>query len=221
MKKYISLLLAALMLLSCGCAAAEEEEAYVPTGNALLMEGQDPEDIMPTEEPVQSLTLAYDPTRSMNPLIGYDLDNRTLFSLMYQSLFATDSKGTSWPILCSGYDVTPDNQIWTFYVDPAATFSDGSYLSADDVYASYQAAQKSDYKAGDNGGVYTLLRAYAGGQSQCNGQGQCNDGYNDTGDDVADQIIFAVAFQCVENNGSDFVVHFNISPKTFLYLYSK
>ena len=136
MKKYISLLLACVMLLSCGCAAKGEEEAYVPTGNALLMEGQDPEDIMPTEEPVQSLTLAYDPTRSMNPLIGYDLDNRTLFSLMYQSLFATDSKGTSWPILCSGYDVTPDNQIWTFYVDPAATFSDGSYLSADDVYAS-------------------------------------------------------------------------------------
>ena len=148
MKKYISLLLACVMLLSCGCAAKGEEEAYVPTGNALLMEGQDPEDIMPTEEPVQSLTLAYDPTRSMNPLIGYDLDNRTLFSLMYQSLFATDSKGTSWPILCSGYDVTPDNQIWTFYVDPAATFSDGSYLSADDVYASYQAAQKSDYYKG-------------------------------------------------------------------------
>ena len=72
MKKYISLLLACVMLLSCGCAAKGEEEAYVPTGNALLMEGQDPEDIMPTEEPVQSLTLAYDPTRSMNPLIGYE-----------------------------------------------------------------------------------------------------------------------------------------------------
>ena len=147
MKKYISLLLACIMLLSCGCAAADEE-AYVPTGDAILLEGQDPEDIMPQETPVQDLTLAYDPTRSMNPLIGYSQNNRVLFSLMYQGLFATDGKGVSWPILCSGYDVTPDNQIWTFYIDPNATFSDGSFVSVDDVYASYQAAQKSDYYKG-------------------------------------------------------------------------
>ena len=70
MKKWISLLLAALMVFSCGCAA-KEEEPYVPTGDAILMEGQEPEDIMPPEEDTQELTLAYDPTRSMNPLIGY------------------------------------------------------------------------------------------------------------------------------------------------------
>jgi len=149
MKKKIAVLLILSVLLSavCGCGS-KSEEPYVPTGDAILMEGQDPEDILPPEEDLQELTLAYNPGKSMNPLIGYSQNNRVLFSLMYQSLFATDSKGVSYPILCSSYQVTPDNQTWTFYIEPEATFSDGSRLTIEDVYASYEAARNSDYYKG-------------------------------------------------------------------------
>ena len=81
------------------------------------------------------------------------------------------------------------------------------------------AAQQGNDKACHDGGVYTLLGADAGGQSQCDGEGQGDDGYDDTGDEVADKVVFAVALQGVEDNRSDFVVHFFFSPKAFLYKY--
>ena len=150
MKRYLALTLALCLLLTMlpGCGKSDEKEAYVPTGDALLMEGQDPEDLMAEEEEPQNLTLAYNPGRSMNPLIGYSYNNRVLFSLMYQGLFAFDNSGSTYPILCSGYQVSSDNRTWTFYVEPRATFSDGSTLTLEDVYASYQAAKESDYYKG-------------------------------------------------------------------------
>ena len=52
MKKTISLCLCLAMLLSmlAGCANKTDNSAYVPTGDAILLEGQDPEDILPEEE---------------------------------------------------------------------------------------------------------------------------------------------------------------------------
>ena len=150
MKRYLALILALCLALTLlpGCGKSGEDEVYVPTGDALLMEGQDPEDLITEEAEPQNLTLAYNPGRSMNPLIGYSYNNRVLFSLMYQGLFAYDNSGNTYPILCSGYQVSPDNRTWTFYVEPRATFSDGSTLTIEDVYASYQAAKESDYYKG-------------------------------------------------------------------------
>lgn len=68
MKKGISVLLALILCLGCftGCVGSIDNSAYVPTGDALLMEGEDPaeETIAPDS---QDLTLAYYPDRSMNP----------------------------------------------------------------------------------------------------------------------------------------------------------
>ena len=46
MKKFIALMLCFCLLCACfsGCGS-KEKEPYVPTGDALLMEGQDPEDL--------------------------------------------------------------------------------------------------------------------------------------------------------------------------------
>ena len=87
MKKGISALLALVLCLGCftGCARSIDNSAYVPTGNAILMEGEEPEEetIAPDS---QDLTLAYYPDRSMNPLYGSDYTNRVVMSLMYQGL---------------------------------------------------------------------------------------------------------------------------------------
>ena len=92
MKKLTALLLLFCLLLSCfsGCAS-KEEEPYVPTGDAILLEGQDPEDLI-VEEESPPVTLTYNPDMSMNPLIGYSQSNRVLFSLMYQPLFTVNSR---------------------------------------------------------------------------------------------------------------------------------
>ena len=90
-----------------------------------------------TEE--ETLVLAYYPNRSMNPLIAMNFSNRVLFSLMYQGLFAYNSKNETVPILCSKYRVSPSNMIYTFYLDENARFSDGTRVTPADVIASYLA----------------------------------------------------------------------------------
>ena len=149
MKKPIALLLclASLVSVFAGCGAKASEEAYVPTGDALLQEDEE----LPTEAAVmeeETLVLAYYPNRSMNPLIAMNFSNRVLFSLMYQGLFAYNSKNQTVPILCSRYRVSSDSTVYTFYVDEKATFSDGSRVTIGDVIASYDAAKQSDYYKG-------------------------------------------------------------------------
>lgn len=148
MKKLIALILA--MTLVCGLftGCAQEEEAYVPTGGALVMEGEEPDDFLEEEEVDQEFSLAYYPERSLNPIIGYNQSNRVLFSLMYQALFSVDINNNPTPILCAEYQVSPSNMTWTFYVEETACFSDGSPLTAADVVATYAAARESDYYKG-------------------------------------------------------------------------
>ena len=147
MNKSISLLLVLALLLGLlsGCANQTDNSAYVPTGDAILLEGQEPEDIMPEEEEEQSLYLAYYPDRSLNPLYGSDYTNRILMSLMYQPLFAVNNKKQPTPILCDRYKVSANQRNWFIYLDPNATFSDGSAVRVEDVIASYTQAMQNDY----------------------------------------------------------------------------
>ncbi len=147
MKKLLALLLALSTILGlfAGCANKIDNSGYVATGDAILMEGQEPEDIMPEEENTQELTLAYYPDRSLNPLFGSDYTNRVLMSLMYQGLFAVSNKKKPTPILCSSYRVSADTRTWVFYVENNATFSDGTRVTPEDVVATYTKAKENDY----------------------------------------------------------------------------
>nr|MBQ8244400.1 hypothetical protein [Oscillospiraceae bacterium] len=147
MKKLLSLLLSLVLLtgLFSGCTRKIDNSAYVPTGNAILMEGQDPEDILPEEEDTQELTLAYYPDRKLNPLFGSDYTNRVLMSLMYQPLFAVDNNKNVTPILAGAYQVSANSRNWTIYLDENATFSDGSRVTPEDVIATYTKAKENDY----------------------------------------------------------------------------
>ena len=147
MKKCISLLLVFAMLLPVlsGCGKRIDNSGYEPTGDAILMEGQDPDDLIKEAEDVQELALAYYPDRKLNPVFGSDYTNRIIMSLMYQPLFAVDSKKNTTPILCGRYKVSSDQRNWIVYVDENARFSDGSKVTAEDVAATYQQAMINDY----------------------------------------------------------------------------
>ena len=150
MKKRIALLLAVATVLGLfsGCGREIDNSGYIATGDAILMEGQDPEDIMPEKEDNQELVLAYYPDRKLNPLFGSDYTNRVLMSLMYQGLFAVDNKKNTTPILAGEYYVSTNNRNWTVYLDDRAKFSDGSFVTVDDVIATYQKAKENDYYSG-------------------------------------------------------------------------
>ena len=165
MKKIIALLLC-LSLLLCLLAGCEEQsdEAYVPTGDALVMEGQDPDSVGPQkEEDPQEFSLAYYPDRGMNPLTCNDFTNRVLFSLIYQSLFNVKADYSVEPILCSRYQVSSSYRTWTFYVDDQAAFSDGSPLTAEDVLATYLAAKEGGYYSGRFTHVHEISLSEDGG----------------------------------------------------------
>lgn len=150
MKKLLSAFLALSLIaaLLAGCGRTIDNSGYVPTGDAILMEGQDPEDIMPEEEDAQELTLAYYPDNSLNPLFGSNYTNRVLMSLMYQGLFAVNNKKQVTPILCSSYRVSADATQWVFYLESSATFSDGTHVTPQDVVATYEKAKENDYYKG-------------------------------------------------------------------------
>ena len=119
MKRLLSLLLVAATLcaLFTGCVSTTVgDDDFVPKGGAMLMEGEEPEDLSLQDEELQSLSLTYFPDRSMNPLVGNNITNRVLFSLIYQGLFSVNRNNVPVPILCSYYQATADNRNYTVYI---------------------------------------------------------------------------------------------------------
>ncbi len=138
MKRLILYILVGALLLTC-CGCNPQERPYVPTGNGLYSEGA----TKPTTDPgeaEQQLSLTYFPNLGLNPYRVADRTNRTLFGLLYQSLFVTDRAYNTVPILCKRYTVSKDMRTYIFYMEDA-TFSDGSPLTAQDVAASLLAAK--------------------------------------------------------------------------------
>ena len=150
MRKTIALLLCLMTVLGIftGCDQPSEE-AYVPTGDALVMEGQDPDSVGPqVQEEPQTFSLGYYPDRGMNPLTCNDFSNRVLFSLIYQNLFNVRADYSVEPILCKQYKVSSNYKIWSFYIEDRVTFSDGTPLTIQDVYDTFLAARSEGYYTG-------------------------------------------------------------------------
>ncbi len=143
MKKILACLLALLLLSGCTIGKAP----YVPTGNGLNagITATVPVPDDPATE--QRLTLSYDGAGSRNPYTDTHTSNRLLFGLLYQGLFTVDMDYEVSPMLCKSYRVSKNMEVYTFYLE-AATFSDGSALTAADVVASLEAARASDVYGG-------------------------------------------------------------------------
>ena len=169
MNRIISLLLCSVMVIGLLAGCAAEDKPYTPTGDGLTWDEDytGPVNQHQPEITDQSLKLTFYPDRSMNPYLCSDFTNRTLFSLLYQSLFTVDRGYNIEPQLCSRYRVSQDMRTYTFYIENA-TFADGSALTAQDVAASLQTAKDSSLYGGrflhvaaialsDDGGVTVTM----------------------------------------------------------------
>lgn len=149
MKRIIVMLLCLTLLMSAlsGCGGGQDPQAYIPTGDALDgTYGTDSENTEEKEDQeAQTLSLAYYPDRSMNPLECSDFTNRALMPLLYQGLFAVNENYEAIPILCKTYSVSSDMMTYEFNLDPKATFSDGTKVKAEDVAESLLASMRTDY----------------------------------------------------------------------------
>ncbi len=146
MKRLLALLLC-LCIALCGCA--KQSGQYVPTGDGLSYDEDytGPQNKPQTEEKAQDFSLPYYADRSLNPYLCEDFTNRALLTLLYQSLFTTDRDYVVEPQLCKAFSVSKDLKSYTFTLE-AATFSDGSALTANDVVTSLLAARESNFYKG-------------------------------------------------------------------------
>ncbi|MBE6943451.1 MAG: ABC transporter substrate-binding protein [Ruminococcaceae bacterium] len=145
MKRLISIFLAVCLLLSlAGCSYDYSD--YIPTGGGLADDAQKPTEPGGTDDKIITLTLYKE--KGLNPYLCTDFVNRPLMSLLYQGLFATNSRYETEPILCGSYSPSGDYKTHTFTVDPKATFSDGTLVTAADAVASLNAAKESAYYKG-------------------------------------------------------------------------
>lgn len=160
MKRLFCLFLIAVLVLSAfaGCNLSPEVP-YEPTGDGLTYEDgpqiQEPE----TE---QSLTLTYYPDKTMNPIQSTEMINRMLFPLIYQSLFVVDREYNVQPMLVKNFRISQDMKTYTFYLD-AATYSDGTMITPEDVVATLLAAKESTYYKGRFTHITTIEPSEDGG----------------------------------------------------------
>ena len=153
MKRVVLLLLVAMLLLS-GCG--EEKQAYVPTGDGLANSNETGGAVSADQNaPMQEVALIYYPDRSLNPILATDYTNRTIFNLIYQSLFVVDDAYNVEPVLCKSYSVSPDLCSWNFVIEEKATYSDGTPVTAADVANTLLKAWDSTYY----GGRFTHFRS--------------------------------------------------------------
>ena len=83
------------------------------------------------------------PGAGFHPITGGNRTNLTMAGLLYEGLFAVTPAFEVEPVLCTDWTVSEDGLTWTFVLDGATRFSDGSPLTARDVAASLNQARQS------------------------------------------------------------------------------
>ncbi len=77
---------------------------------------------------------AFQPPKSLNYYIDSNTYTRQIFGLMYETLLWVDSVSTEFtPGLARRWTISEDKLTFTFELDPAATWSDGRPITAEDV----------------------------------------------------------------------------------------
>ncbi len=100
-------------------------------------------------------------TLTIRPLIPVERDIVSIYDLVYESLIYLDDNFMPQGQLAQSWEVSSNGKIWTFYLRPAVSFSDGAPLTANDVVASaqYILDRANDENISDHG-FYSNLKFF-------------------------------------------------------------
>ena len=148
------------LALLCGCttiATSEWMQNLFPVGDEAVaaqqtgsVDGSDKQQevkqvVTETYTALESFGLAYQPDYGLQPYNCQSLNNRIIFSFLYEPLFAVTSSYEAEPVLAETYFVTDDGRTTTVKLRSGVTFHDGSALTAADAAYSIESAKGSDY----------------------------------------------------------------------------
>lgn len=89
--------------------------------------------------------------KSLNVLLDNNVFSSRVFGLMYESLLGmNDDTGEYAPGLARNWTVSDDGRVFTFTIDPAARWSDGRRITAEDVKWSFEAIMKPEHMTGSH-----------------------------------------------------------------------
>ena len=140
------LLLAAVLAVAGGCARPAGPQEIAPSPPAT------PTPAPEAASPMEFVLPCYAQS-GFHPISGSNRTNLVLAGLMYEGLFALDESFEARPVLCTGYTAGENGLTWTFTLDGAARFSDGTALSASDVAYSLNLARQSPLYANRLAGI--------------------------------------------------------------------
>ncbi len=144
-KKIVSILLTAVVLVtvlsSCTAAGDTGDEAEEETDNSVEIV-TDAEDTITTDD--STFKLSYTQSDSLDPYSSTTQNNIIVEQLVYEGLFTLDDNFNATPNIASGYEYTATNMI-RVTVNSGIKFSNGDYITADDVVRSFSNAKSSDY----------------------------------------------------------------------------
>ena len=148
------------LALLCGCtsiATSEWMQDLFPVGDEAVAAQQtgSVEDSTAEQEVKQVVTetyteldafgLAYQPDYGLQPYNCQSLNNRIIFSFLYEPLFAVTDGYEAEPILAESYLVTDDGKTTTVKLRSGVTFHDGTAMTAADAAYSIASAMGSEY----------------------------------------------------------------------------
>ena len=141
MKRLLLLLLALSVLLS-GCGKVEDPgSSFDPLEELREYYGTD--EVVETP-PLTTFTLPYCTGETWDPLTCPDGVQRTVTSLVYETLYRLDETFTAQPLLVERAEYDAEKFVYTLHLHSGITFSDGSAVTAQDVAASLLRAVSSE-----------------------------------------------------------------------------
>jgi peptide/nickel transport system substrate-binding protein len=137
---FVALLVLIFVLSACGTPATEAPAAEAPVAEAPAAEAPVAE-APAAEAPVEKVLTLIDPVVSTDwsPLRGGGQNVRQM-SLMWAPPVWADMSGELHPMVFASWESSADFITWTFKLDPAAKFSDGSPITATDVKGTWELA---------------------------------------------------------------------------------
>ncbi len=133
------------VVLAMGLAACADDTATTtttaPDGDEVTTTAADSPTTTASETPPDATTVRVavpTPAVGIDPVLINDEGGLAVFGQAAEYLIFSDDELNPVPVLAESWESNDAGDVWTFYLNPEATFHDGSPVTADDVVASVQ-----------------------------------------------------------------------------------